>query len=311
MELDELFAAHDWDVVYRLSGWRIERDRDDAAIVRASLRARDGEEYHLQLLCDDYPERPPSVTFVNEEGWASDVRAWPSGTPAFHVFVKPPPVSFLCLPLTREGLSYHRAWTRDPSVDAWDPRRHHLLDVLARVQLLLDGPEYLGRGAAPLRREIVLSTALLNETWRGLRRRGDGRRESMCVWPGRRVPRRQIVTGVIFLDDLPGTSATETSYTVSPEASGALFRQLDAMGCDIVAALHTHPGDAVDLSPADRASPLEYRVGFLSIVIPGFADGAPALDRIGVHEYVGDGEWRTLAAAEIAARLIVEDGVAS
>lgn len=148
-------------------------------------------------------------------------------------------------------------------------------------------------------RQIVVSLMLWQSTWNGLRTRGAATRESACVWGGKRTVAADIATSVTFLDDLPGVRAGTRYHRLTRETIDALFAILRSNKEMIVADIHTHPGCWVDLSPTDAEHPIEYRPGLPAIVIPYFAMGAPALDGLGLHEYVGDGEWRMLEQKEI------------
>jgi len=145
--LDEIFAMADWLAVQRAAGWKATRDPEDPDRVVLDISARDGEHYRVLFLCDEYPRRSPSVAFVNNEGSKMDPRAWPRGDQEFLKEVKPPPNSFLCMPLTREGLAHHAEWART-AVGAWNPEVHTIMDLFNRVRRLLHGDHYLGRGGA-------------------------------------------------------------------------------------------------------------------------------------------------------------------
>lgn len=138
--LDDFWAAGNWTALERVNGWTVTRDGDR---VRFSLPARDGQRYLVQLGCDGYPGKAPSVVFINEAGSALDPASWPTGVREFHSVVKPPPASFLCMPLTREGLAHHAEWRARP--DAWNDRSNLLL-IFNCLGRLLGGSEYTGRG---------------------------------------------------------------------------------------------------------------------------------------------------------------------
>lgn len=151
--------------------------------------------------------------------------------------------------------------------------------------------------------------ALWAATWAGLRRRGDERRESACVWLGTRDRAEERACEVVFLDDLPGTVARRLHHRTSLAAVAALMQRARALGLVIVADIHTHPGEWVGLSELDQAHPIEYRVGLVALVLPRFASGPPELQLTGVHEYLGDGRWRGFAGEDLARRVcITEEG---
>lgn len=142
--LDEFMAQHDWATHERLKGWKVSRT---GKIVRLSLAARDGETFTLQCVCDNYPGQAPSVAFVDSEGSKGNARSWPTGGKAITDIVKPPPNSFLCMSLTREGLQHHKNWIGNPKQNPWDPAKHSLMSIFNVVHRLLMGPDYTGRVA--------------------------------------------------------------------------------------------------------------------------------------------------------------------
>lgn len=144
--LDEFFAARDWAAIEAVNGWKVTRDAEDGARVILELNARDGERYRVLFVCDGYPGAAPSVAFVSVEGSKADPRAWPRGDQDFHQEVKQPPASFLCMPLTREGLAHHPDWATNAAARPWKSGVHTLMDLFNRMQRLLGGPHYLGRG---------------------------------------------------------------------------------------------------------------------------------------------------------------------
>jgi hypothetical protein len=141
--IDKFMASHDWALLERVKKWKVQRKGD---VVRLSLCARDGQCFFLQCACSGYPERAPSVAFVNEEGSKSDPRSWPAANKSLQDIIKPPPNSFLCMSLTLEGLAHHKDWAGDPSKQPWSPK-NTLMDVFNVVQRLLDHPDYNGRAA--------------------------------------------------------------------------------------------------------------------------------------------------------------------
>jgi hypothetical protein len=144
MTLDEFMASTDWDLLKAVNGWDVIRDGDRLLF---ELTARDGERYLVRIMCDDLPRRAPSVVFVDAEGSPSALRAWPKGNGRFFEVVKLPPHSFLCMPLTREGLQHHPQWLEVPTITAWRGERSTLMEVLNYLQRLLSSADYAGRAS--------------------------------------------------------------------------------------------------------------------------------------------------------------------
>lgn len=145
------------------------------------------------------------------------------------------------------------------------------------------------------------------DTWGGLEARGAGRREAACVWAGPTESAGR-VNEVVFLDDLGEVCSGALHHRTPTATTRALFELLRSRGLEILADVHTHPSDWVELSQVDQEHPIEYRVGLLALVIPGFAVGEPSLDACGLHEYLGDLRWRQLKQAEYATAIKIEAG---
>lgn len=143
--LEKFLAAHDWDALGRLNSWELKRWAGAENLLLFTLKARDGERYHVLLDCAGYPESAPSAVFVNDQGSKVDSMAWPTGTPRFYEVVKPPPNCFLCMPLTREGLTYHPDWRSNPQAKPWNRATNTLMDMLNYLDRLLGSMDYTGR----------------------------------------------------------------------------------------------------------------------------------------------------------------------
>lgn len=152
-------------------------------------------------------------------------------------------------------------------------------------------------------RMLFVARALWQATWAGLRERGGGVREAACVWLGTRSGTVEHAFDVVYLDDLPGTTARRVQHRTSREGVDMLLACARDRKMSLVADIHTHPGRRVDLSEIDQAHPIEFRVGLLALVLPHFATTEPDITTIGLHEYAGDGRWHTMRGTEVVARL--------
>lgn len=154
-------------------------------------------------------------------------------------------------------------------------------------------------------RRLYVPEPLWRMTWSGLAARGEGLRETACVWGGTREGSTERAEAVVFLDDLPGVVGQALQHRTSRAAVNLLLADVRRMGLRIVGDVHTHPADWVDLSITDRVHPIEFRVGLIAIVIPNFACGPPDVATTGIHEYVGDGEWKWIPSDEAHRRVII------
>src|SRR5439155_1742461 len=119
-----------------------------------------------------------------------------------------------------------------------------------------------------------------------------------AIWAGRRDGLVETAEAVYFLDDLFDGNQGAAYHRVSPRALAQLFARLQQDRRVIVTDVHTHPDSWVGLSPIDMDHPIEFRPGLHAIVIPFYALNEPSLSDAGVHEYLGEREWRHLAEAE-------------
>jgi hypothetical protein len=154
---------------------------------------------------------------------------------------------------------------------------------------------------------VIVSDDVWKATVNGLRTRSSNRTESTCVWAGNRTDKENIVTRVFFLDDYSGTKKAARAYRVPRDVTKDLFETMHAHKLKIIADLHTHPDEWVGLSIIDKEHPLEYRVGFISIIFPSYGKPCDVLTEIGFHEYEGSGNWRQWSSKEVLCRLNVRN----
>jgi hypothetical protein len=155
-------------------------------------------------------------------------------------------------------------------------------------------------------RIITISYSNWHLTWQRLRASSNGQAESACIWAGERRQGNEEVQKVYFLDELPNVQRARLYHRTSREATSRLFEELRRAGHSIIADVHTHPTDWVGLSQTDEAHPIEYRIGLVALVFPFFATGKMELSRVGVHEYLGSGEWNQLTSEEATSRIQIE-----
>ncbi|HZT94750.1 MAG TPA: hypothetical protein VE985_09760 [Gaiellaceae bacterium] len=172
------------------------------------------------------------------------------------------------------------------------------------VSRLLDR---LRRRFASGRPLVVINEVLWGELLRELAARGGGVRESGAFLlgppPVDSSPRRALE--VAYYDDLDPTSLTG-GISFSGSAYGRLWDVCDERGLAVVADVHTHPSRHVAQSSIDRAHPMLAERGHVALIVPNFAQGRVDPADVGMHEYLGDGEWRSTFRADAADALMIE-----
>ena len=134
-----------------------------------------------------------------------------------------------------------------------------------------------------------LSKALLEESFGHLRVCGAGCRECQALWVSPWTnPQR--LTAVVH----PRHTASAIGFQVDDDWLNGFWRQLADDGLGVRFQIHTHPGAAYH-SATDDAFPLIRAAGFLSLVIPRFAQGAVGFAGAYLTQVQADGSWREQA----------------
>ena len=132
---------------------------------------------------------------------------------------------------------------------------------------------------------LAVPKALFDETFQVLRYCGRGRAECQVLWIGPWAEPTQ-VSRVVH----PQHHAHRGGFVVDDSWLTQLWTELAASGDGIRAQVHTHPREAFH-SATDDAWPVVHLSGFLSLVIPDFAQGPITLDRSYLAELGDDGHF--------------------
>lgn len=135
-------------------------------------------------------------------------------------------------------------------------------------------------------------------TWRSailaLRRRGHGQRESGAFLLGVRQAANGFCTAYICYDDLDPNAYQHGGIAFHATGCAALWALCRNRQLEILADVHTHPGDDTRQSSIDQRNPMIPVIGHTAMIVPNFAH-APwwSLRGVGVYEYLGNFAWRT------------------
>lgn len=123
--------------------------------------------------------------------------------------------------------------------------------------------------------------------------RGGGYRESGAFLLGRRRGRRPKVTHIAYFDDLePGSLNGAVHLTTAGYTR--LNRLCSGLGVDVLADIHTHPGQHIHQSSIDEDNPLVAVQGHVAIIVGHFAQNGADLADVGCYRYDGDDGWAKL-----------------
>ena len=160
--------------------------------------------------------------------------------------------------------------------------------------------------ASKVRSEIFwLATDLLDRTEDILRQSRDGKslHEGVAYWAGRRITEGCLLTTCIA----PAAITSRGSFETSARANARVIAYLGTVGLELIAQVHSHPGDFVGHSDGDDRRALMPYEGFLSIVVPNYGrDGMRPFTKCGVHLFESS-RFRRLTVDDVERRFRVVD----
>jgi proteasome lid subunit RPN8/RPN11 len=156
-------------------------------------------------------------------------------------------------------------------------------------ELLLLRPSAVRGGEGLVR----LADGLLTETFRTLRECGRAECECAVFWTG---PSNESVADAL---EHPLHERSPFGYEVESNWLTQFWKRLAKSDRSVKVQLHSHPADAFH-SRVDDEWPIVSQAGFLSVVIPDFAQGAPSLDTAWIGRLERDGTWLRLQSTSEA-----------
>lgn len=132
---------------------------------------------------------------------------------------------------------------------------------------------------------ISLAPGVLKASFEHFRRCGAGRSECVVVWVGP-------LANPAHVDEVihPRHTSTTVGYDIDPRWIGELWHDLARRERTVRAQVHTHPGRAYHSSVDDELA-LVHTPGYLSLVIPRFAEGPVGLKDSYLAIRANDGSW--------------------
>jgi hypothetical protein len=131
---------------------------------------------------------------------------------------------------------------------------------------------------------------------RDLKYKGKGQHESGAFLLGKRngTSGRKIISYICY-DELDPEAYSTGICRMSGEGMAALWGLCNKHQYTVLADAHTHPTDYTAQSPSDKRNPMISRRSHLAMVIPCYAVKLRlGLKGIGIYEYQGDYQWRTV-----------------
>lgn len=136
----------------------------------------------------------------------------------------------------------------------------------------------------------VLYGALIGD----LAKSGDGIKEAGAFLLGGLDDTGRQVTSYLMYDFVAPESSREHAYVAfTAEEMARAWEHCYRTGLQVVADVHTHPlgpGQSV----TDRAHPIVSMTGHVALIVPFFALRNPQPVDLGVHVFLGAGQWRSM-----------------
>lgn len=143
---------------------------------------------------------------------------------------------------------------------------------------------------------LVVTQDLLKRTFDVFRRCGGTEFECVAYWTGPRGD-ENIVDGLLH----PDHESNAFGYSVDSDWLTAFFHDLYKESRAARVQIHTHPGTAFHSATDDKHS-LVPAPGFISIVIPDFAQGRVGFERAAMYRMGDAGNWVEYDVAGIEVR---------
>lgn len=140
---------------------------------------------------------------------------------------------------------------------------------------------------------LRLSACVLKETILTLARCGNARCECVVYWTGPK-DEKSMVDGW----EHPAHRRSPYGYQIEDDWLTAYWFRLASENRSIRAQIHTHPGEAFH-SSTDDEWPIVSTEGFVSLVVPNFAQGSIDLDQIWTGILRNDGAWKHVPTVSI------------
>ena len=150
---------------------------------------------------------------------------------------------------------------------------------------------------------LLITEDVCEETRRGLRSHSPFREdhEGVVYWAGRSLPDESAKAALSVV--VPEATTTPGSYDVSAVANAAVIDAIHDHDLELVATVHSHPGERTSHSDLDSEAAQLPHEGYYSIVVPSYAeDGVRPYTDCGVHVY-HDGDFVELDAAVVDERV--------
>ena len=148
---------------------------------------------------------------------------------------------------------------------------------------------------------------LLERTMKVLRKRGLRKQEGLVLWAG--AASLNAEEAYLSCCIIPKRGYWGGGVRLTSRFLLKLSDELQKRDLLLLAQVHSHPGN-FGHSYGDECKATNYRIGFVSIVVPWFAlKETNDFSKCYVYEYEGNWKWRLLKSNEVSQRFVIEDSL--
>lgn len=151
--------------------------------------------------------------------------------------------------------------------------------------------------------ELKIKIRLWKRLIKQLKTRGDQTRESGAFLLGK--PYEREISDFICYDELDPASLNSGIIIFNGDGYIPLWEICRKKKLKVLADVHTHPGNWTGQSGPDQRHPMIAQPGHIALIVPDFAAKRnQLLENVGVHEFLGEGSWRSYGEKERIIQLI-------
>jgi proteasome lid subunit RPN8/RPN11 len=151
---------------------------------------------------------------------------------------------------------------------------------------------FFNRGIMSRGPRLRIPIALWEQLLDGLRKRGQGVRESGAFLMGMGEGAERTMTGFVLYDDLDPNCLNEGYVRFDGRHYARLWEICQRAQVSVVADVHTHPYGAGQ-SHSDRMHPMISIPGHIALIVPNYAQAPVFAVDVGVYVYRGRYRWAT------------------
>lgn len=142
--------------------------------------------------------------------------------------------------------------------------------------------------------QVSIVDGILDRSEPALQAKGALHLEEMVLWSGYPLEREIIITTALF----PNTESSGLHLLLPKPEQLALMSHLREYSQLLFCDVHTHPGN-IPLSEADRRHPVGRQNGFLTVIVPDYAERGLSLETSRIWQ-LGNGIWSEIRRADVA-----------